>query len=204
MANPRFYEETTGQITIQIDAGIYTFVPATLESMQLSVFDQKTGTVLRTTEDVLNARNVTIDAAGLITWDIKPFETRFVASAAQFGAPEIHLAIFEFGWNSARQSLAEYVTFGTTLDSKEVTMNIPVHGLSVDDHLVIVDGPLLNGTEMDGVYIVNTVTDVDNITCTAKTAATATGTGAATVDVFLECEAAKYKYIFEVERVDRI
>lgn len=198
-------QETSGTYTATLVDEAGTAIPAaSLNVMQLTVFDGKSGTVLRTTQDALNANNVTVSSGGLVTWTISPFETQVVSSNLPFGSVENHWAVFECLYNASQSFPATSFTFSSTLGSSSVGVLKTSHGLSINDHVAFVDADPIGGLELDGLMIVTAVADVDNFTLKHKSTATATGSQSQTVDAYFGGTAAKHAYQFSVKKVDVI
>jgi len=198
-------QETSGTYTATLVDEDDVAIPASsLNLLQLTVFDGKSGTVLRTTQDVLNANNVTVDSAGLVTWTISPFETQVVSSNLPFGSVETHWAVFECLYNASQSFASTSFTFSSTLDSSDVGVNKISHGLSINDHVAFVDADPIGGLELDGLMIVTAVADVNNFTLKHKSTATATDSQAQSVDAYFGGTAAKHAYQFSVKKVDVI
>lgn len=198
-------QETTGKYTANlVDEDGVAIAGSSLNVMQITVFDLKSGTILRTTEDCLNSGDVTIDSAGLVTWNIQPYETQIVGENVPFNSTEQHFALFEVLYNASATHTATSFTFGSTVDTKLVTVNKTAHGLSVNDHVAFVDADPIGGIELDGLAIVTDVADVDNFTIKCKTTATSTDSQAQTCDAYFGGTAAKHAYQFSVRRVDAV
>ena len=102
MADPMAFpidEKETGQYTATIvgNDGVTPLPAATLSTLVLSLYVIKqdgTDQMIRTSQNVLYANNVTVDAAGLITWTVQTTDTAMVG-AVPF---ERHIALFEWTW----------------------------------------------------------------------------------------------------------
>jgi len=104
MSDPLIFaidEQSTGQYTATIvgNDGVTPLPGATLSTLVLTLYaikaDGTDGIVnARNAQNVLNANDVTVDAAGLITWAIQVADTTLV-EAVPF---ERHLALFEWTW----------------------------------------------------------------------------------------------------------
>lgn len=190
--------EYVGQI--QDAAGANQLLSAT-EAILLTVYDANSKTVLRDTEDVRNVNQVAIDASGAITLQVRPFETRFVNTDAGSGDGEDHNLLFRFVWNSATTSSLTNA-YATTSGSKTVTVTHVAHGLSVDDHVVIVGGDEVGGLNMQGVQLVTSVVDANTYTITHCCAATSTATGGGSATSYDLPETSTHSYKFRVVRRD--
>jgi hypothetical protein len=104
MADPQTFqidEKASGQYTATIvgNDGVTPLPGGTLLTLVLTLYaikqDGTDGIVnARNAQNVLNANNVTVDAAGLITWLIQSADTALV-EAIPF---ERHIALFEWTW----------------------------------------------------------------------------------------------------------
>jgi hypothetical protein len=95
-------EKSTGIYTATIvgNDGVTPLPAATLLTLTLTLYVIKAdGTVqtIRSAQNVLNANNVTVDAAGLLTWSIQVADTTLVVSTVPF---ERHVALFQWTWAS--------------------------------------------------------------------------------------------------------
>lgn len=94
-------EKSTGIYTATIvgNDGVTALPAATLLTLTLTLYVIKadgTTSFIRTNQNVLNANNVTVDAAGLLTWSIQVADTTLV-EAIPF---ERHVALFQWTWAS--------------------------------------------------------------------------------------------------------
>lgn len=96
-------EQSSGQYTATIvgNDGSTPLPAATLVTLTLTLYVIKTdGTIAyvnsRNAQNVLNVNNVTISAAGLLTWAIQTQDTTLVESLPF----ERHIALFEWTWAS--------------------------------------------------------------------------------------------------------
>jgi hypothetical protein len=95
-------EKSTGVYTATIvgNDGVTPIPAATLVSITLTLYVIKadgTAQTIRNAQNVLNANNVTIDAAGLLTWAIQVADTTLVVTTVPF---ERHVALFQWTWAS--------------------------------------------------------------------------------------------------------
>ena len=204
MATQKINENTTFQYIgqIQDSAGSAQLLSAT-EAILLTVYDSDSTTVLRATEDVRNANQVAIDAAGAITYDVRPYETRVVSSSASPGDAEEHRMVFRFVWNSAAQSSLTNA-YATTSGSSTVTVTQVAHGLSVDDHVVIVGGDNVGGLNMQGLRLVASVVDVNTYTFTHDCTASSTDSGGGSATSYDLPETSTHVYKFKSVKQDII
>jgi hypothetical protein len=102
MSDPQVFpidEKETGQYTGTIvgNDGVTPLPGATLSTLLLTLYVIKqdgTDQTIRNVQNVLNANNVTVNAAGLLTWTIQVADTTLVETIPF----ERHIALFEFTW----------------------------------------------------------------------------------------------------------
>lgn len=94
-------ENTSGRFTATIvgEDGVTPLPAATLSTIVLTLYVIKTdGTIAyvngRNAQNILNANNVTISIAGLLTWAVQVLDTTLV-EALPF---ERHIALIEWAW----------------------------------------------------------------------------------------------------------
>jgi hypothetical protein len=92
-------EKETGQYTATIvgNDGVTPLGAATLTTLVLTLYVIKadgTDSLIRTLQNVLNANNVTVSPAGLVTWLIQVADTTLVEDIPY----ERHIALFEWTW----------------------------------------------------------------------------------------------------------
>ena len=144
-----------------------------------------------------------IDAAGVITYDVRPYETQVVSTSASPGDAEEHRLLFRFVWNSATTSTLTNA-YATTLASKVVTVTHVAHGLAVDDHVVIKDGDNVGGLNMQGLRIVASVVDANTYTFTHDCAASSNAIGGGTATSYDLPETSTHIYKFKAVKQDVI
>jgi len=91
-------EDTTPILTAQLkDSDGTNLTLANLNTITLTLYIPKTGLIvnLRDAQDVKNANDVVISAAGLLTWTVQPEDTEILIADAD-NEREIHRALFEF------------------------------------------------------------------------------------------------------------
>lgn len=102
MTDPQIFpidEKETGRYTATVvgSDGVTPLPGATLSTLVLSLYVIKqdgTDGMIRTSQNVLNANNVTVDAAGLLVWLVQVADTTLI-EAIPF---ERHIALFEWTW----------------------------------------------------------------------------------------------------------
>jgi hypothetical protein len=96
-------EKSTGryQAVIVGNDGITPLPGATLSTLVLTLYVIKadgTDSLIRTSQNILNANNVTVSAGGVITWTIQPADTTLVEDIPF----ERHIALVEWTWPSGQ------------------------------------------------------------------------------------------------------
>ena len=88
-------------VLVQED-GVTPLPVASLSTLTLTLVDDATGTVIngRSSQNALNANNVTIDASGNLVWTMTPADNPIVGSGLAHGRCELHLATFEWTWSA--------------------------------------------------------------------------------------------------------
>jgi hypothetical protein len=202
MATQKINEDTSFQYAGQIvdSAGTAQALSAT-EAILLTVYDSQSKTVLRETGDVRNANQVAIDSAGVIAYDVRPYVTQVVNTSASPGDAEEHRLLFRFVWNSAFTSSLTNA-YATTLASNTVTVTHVAHGLSVNDHVVLVGGDNVGGLNMQGLRIVASVIDANTYTFTHDCTASGNATGGGSVTSYDLPETSTHIYKFKVIKQD--
>ena len=102
MTDPQTFpieEKATGRYTATIvgNDGVTPLPGATLTTLILSLYVIKqdgTDGMIRTTQNVLGANNVTVDAAGLLVWLVQVADTTLIEAIPY----ERHIALFEWTW----------------------------------------------------------------------------------------------------------
>lgn len=102
MTDPQTFpidEKETGRYTATIvgSDGVTPLPGATLTTLILSLYVIKqdgTDGMIRTSQNVLNVNNVTVDAAGLLVWLVQVADTTLVEAIPY----ERHIALFEWTW----------------------------------------------------------------------------------------------------------
>lgn len=81
-----------------------------LDSLKLTLYVADTssdadGDILnsRDGQDVLGQNNVTVDANGLLTWEVQPADNVIAGTNIEVGKYEKHIALFEWAWNSSEK-----------------------------------------------------------------------------------------------------
>lgn len=99
-------EQTTPKYTATItdDAGV-ALPAANLTTLTLSLYVIKSdGTIAyvntRTSQNVLNTNNVTVDTNGLLTWSVQVADTTLVEALSY----ERHIALFTWTWSSGAKT----------------------------------------------------------------------------------------------------
>jgi hypothetical protein len=199
---PKINEKTSFQYAGQIQdaAGTDQLLSAT-EAILLTVYDANTKTVLRATQDARNTNQVSIDSAGAITYNVRPYGTRIANAAASAGEAEEHRLLFRFVWNSAGGSTLTN-GYATTDASKTVTVTHGAHGLAVNDHVVFLGGDEVGGLNMQGLHLLTSVIDSNTYTITHSCIATSTESGGGSVTTYDLPETSTHIYKFKVVKQD--
>ena len=74
---------------------------ASLTTLTLTLYSLHSLVVVnsRTTQDILNANNVTVSVAGALVWELQPADTAIIDDARSI---EIHRALFEWTWGGGK------------------------------------------------------------------------------------------------------
>ena len=160
---------------------------------------------IRSSDDALADPKITISEAGILNWEVRPYETQIIQpDAVGFGKTERHRAVFEFMYESASVGVLTN-PFSTTLGSKTITVNHPSHGLLVRDNVYYIGTEDVGGLDIGGQYIVRTVIDPDNYTITHFDAATATeAAGGGTPDWYANGKAGSAEVLMNIKRFDPV
>jgi len=79
-----------------------------LDALTLTLYNLADGTIINSREDqdVLNANNVTVSAAGVLAWTMQPADNPIV-SATTAGWKEKHVALFEWTYSTTKKGSYE-------------------------------------------------------------------------------------------------
>ena len=82
---------------------------STLDTITLTYYDEATGAIInsRTSQDILNLNNVTIDNVGQLLWSLEADDTQIITDSNNI---EERIALFEWAWTASgvpRQSNQE-------------------------------------------------------------------------------------------------
>ena len=101
------------------ESGVYTaaltdengtaIAAANLSAFTLTLYEKSTETVInsRNAQNVLNTNNVTVDAAGVVTWTIQPGDTAIIRPDAHY---EDHVGVFVATWAAGTKRKPHEVT----------------------------------------------------------------------------------------------
>lgn len=195
-------EETTAKFTAVVKDQDGTAIPYTsLDTLQLTVYDQDTETVLRTTTDALNSNGVTVDASGNLTWILEPYETKISNLTIDIEATEDKVALFEYSYSALKTGT---ITdgFTTTSGSSSVSVSDNAHALAVNDSVIFVGVDDVGGLELDGQFLVTEITDSNTYVIRHRGTATSTATGGGTCNYYYNGKVGKDVYKYKVKRVD--
>ena len=110
-AQRRIYELTTafwsGVLKDQDGAVIPSAALSALKLTHMVKDPQTTPFTLINTrdhQDVHNANNVTVDSAGLVTWEMLPADNAIIGAGIVHAGEENHISILEFEWNAGARA----------------------------------------------------------------------------------------------------
>ena len=191
-------ESTTFNYTAQLSD--YSGAPLPLSAIEgvfVTVYDVESSTVLKETVDGFNANELSIDANGVLTYQVRAFETRFVAADQLPGSSEDHAIVFRFVWNSAfvNSLVGPFETFD---ESPLVTVTSPSHGLSVNDHVSLLSAASVGGMNMNGIFIVEYITDSNTYLVSGHCPATSNDVGGGAVTERILPDSSTHTYTFKV------
>lgn len=197
----KFKEETSNQIKATIkdehghvlDQSAFTFVLLTLYEK-----DSKT---LLTPTAVVSGGQLTIDA-GALSWDLLPRDTNLIDDDIEPGTGmETHTALLEFCHGA---ELVEDLVdpFATTADSYLITVEHPAHDLIAGDHVWYTSEDDVGGLTLTGLFLVQSVIDVDSYRVLAHRVATSTATGGGNVVAYRKGYSNKAEISFKVVKAD--
>ena len=101
----KFLEETSATFTATLLSDktdpLSTISAVNLVSLTMTLYDKCSGTIINTREnqDILNTNDVTVDANGLLTWNIQPEDTIIVGENVLDGEYEEHIALITWVWS---------------------------------------------------------------------------------------------------------
>lgn len=99
-------ERTTARYTVTFEDEAGDPIPAAdLTTLALTLYDRATGAVInsREAQDALNANGVTVSSAGVLAWTLDPADNAVVGEVA-VGNVEVHVALFEWTWDSGAKA----------------------------------------------------------------------------------------------------
>jgi len=91
-------EKTTRKVTcVVVDENDAAIPAASLSTLTLTLYSLHTLAVVnsRNAQNALNANNVTVDANGVLTWEIQSADNQILDATRDV---EIHRALFEWTW----------------------------------------------------------------------------------------------------------
>ena len=100
-------EAATSRYTTTLKDQDGTAIPGTsLDSLTLTFYDKVTNGIINSRDDqnILGANNGSVDAAGLLTWEMQAADNPIVDATRD---RESHVALFKFGWDSGRVAYHE-------------------------------------------------------------------------------------------------
>jgi len=201
---PRPFEKTTVMYQAKLVDEDYAQIPLSeIEALTLQVFDSLSETVLRESQDVLNANDVTITEDSqntILTWIAQVEDTKLTSIA---NVSETHVALWQSAWDStATGTLTD--PFDMTLDSSTVRVTLASHGMSAttDHHVFFNDSVEVGGLLIVGAYAVTEIVDANTVDIDARCPASATATGGGTVNYWLNPKTAKHTVKITVKRIE--
>lgn len=198
-------EETTNKYTATIKDQDGTAVPSSsLDAMTLTVYNETSETIIRTTMDALNTNGVTVDANGLVTWTMRPYETKIVDLTINVEDTEDRVALFEYYYSSLSSGTMASNAFTTVSGESTVSVSHAAHGLAVDDNVVFIGVDDVGGLELDGLWLVSEITDPNTYVIRHRSAATSSETGGGTPEFYYNGKSGKHRLKFKVRRVDTV
>lgn len=204
MAIEQVEQESTFTATAQLrDEDNEDLLGSELEALVLEVVESRTGAIARSKRDSLNTNDVTVSAAGLITWLGQVEDTRILNTETRLGGLENHDAIFEFAFGTPVAGSGTDL-IATTDGDETVTITLTGHGLDGSDideeHCFIVAAEEVGGLNLNGRWRIATVPDGDTFTIEHTCPATATDAGGGAVSVWLNPRVGIETLTFPVRR----
>lgn len=202
---PTIPEETTAKYSATIkDENGNAIAASALDALLLTVYNAEDETTIRTTMDALNANGVTVSEAGGLVWLMEPYETKINDLTIAINDTEDRVALFEYYYSSPSAGTMASNAFTTTSGSDSVSVAHSAHALAVNDHVVFVNAENVGGLELDGLWLVESITNPNTYVIRHRTAATASATGGGTPEFYYNGKSSKWLYKFKVKRVDTI
>lgn len=183
-------QETTFRATAQlVDEDGTNLLGSEIEAMVLEVLESRTGTICRSKRDANNANDVTISAAGIVTWLGQVEDSRIVNPDTGLGREEIHVATFEYAFGPGVTASGTDLIATVNADNT-VTITVTGHGISGtdidEDHIFIAAAEEVGGLNLNGRWRVATVPDGDTLTIEHTCPATSTdAAGGGSVSVWV-------------------
>jgi hypothetical protein len=200
----RPFEKTTVLYSAKIVDEDFVQIPLTeIEAMTLQVFDSLSGTILRETQDVLNANDVAITEDSnntILTWIAQVEDTKLTSIA---NVSETHIALFQTAWDSGSTGSLSG-PFAMTDTSSTVRVTLASHGLSstADHHVFFNDSVKVGGLLIAGAYAITSIVDANTFDIDARCPATSTASGGGTVNYWLNPKTAKHTVKLTVKRIE--
>lgn len=200
-------ERTTPRATIQIvdELGVpveFGFLDVAL----IAVRDSKTQTVVRSLENMLDADNdFDTDTVGTILWQMQVQDTTLLSRTA---TTEKRIVEMAFGWDSSDAgTLTDALT--TTLGSRTITIDLPSHGLTGDEHhqIWLWAEDAVGGLTIFGNYDITpaNVVDSDTLRIQANCPATANeSSGGGTFRYWLNAKSEAAEVQYTINRVGAV
>ena len=80
---------------------------ASLNTLTMTLYDAITNAAInaRSTQNILNANNVTVSSSGLLTWTMQPNDNAILNAGL---AQELHFALFQWTWTSGTSKAGKH------------------------------------------------------------------------------------------------
>lgn len=202
-ANEKTSLTVTGQFVDEEGDGLSRNV---FDVLMLSIYLKTDRTRrIRSSDDVLDDGGFTIDGNGDFTWSVRPFETEILDPArVRIGSVELHVALFEFAWESPRAGIVADA-FSTVTGSNLVTVTLPGHNLQARDNVYFMPTVDVGGLDLGGHYVIREVLNANAITVEHFDSATASVAGAGgPVEWFANGKAGSQSIEMQIRRVDPV
>lgn len=188
------------QITFKDQDG--AFVDLTqLDCCRGSVINLDDGFFLRKSENLLISPDLVLNANGLLTWYLTPWDTQLVGDT-DVGDTQTRSAYVRLAWG-ATLSVGLSNPFTTLADERRVVITHPAHGLIVTDTVFFETDVDVGGLDLGSQFVVNEVIDGNHYAILTDDPATSDATNAGgPVIAWLHGRAASASKIFAVKRDD--
>lgn len=178
---------------------------ADFDVLMLSIYlKEDPTTFIRSSDPVASDPQISIDAEGNLTWNLRSFETQILPEEnAELQEKVTHIAHFEFAWQSPRTGTIEN-PIATTLDSTTARITLPAHSLEERDSIYLLPSADVGGLDFGGNYIVRSVIDADTFEIWHQKTATATDSGGGSTVWFANGQADSADINMKIRKVDPV